>query len=1445
MQTSQGAVSRYSSIILCCLAVWFSQSQLLAYNIGDRVQVINGPIYVRYSAGGTWTGYTQPTGSQGTVLNGPTYSQIGGTGTYYYWYNVNFDSGTDGWVADVGLTSAALPNLTPYLTPGWTDKIIVSRTTGTTTDSTSLTTADTLYVDWSVINNGSVAAGAFYVYVYVDGTYKGYGSIASLSANTYATWNDLSIGTLSAGTHTIQITADATGAITESNEGDNSYSRTITVSSPSQPNLTPYKPTYWSDKIVVSKTVGNYIDSTGLTTADTIYLNWAAMNTGTAAAGGFYIYVYVDGSYRGNSYTASLSAGGYTYANDFSIGTLSAGSHTIQITADATGAVSESNESDNSYTKTISVIAPSLPNLTPYTPSGWSDKIVVSRAAGNNIDSTSLTTADTLYIDWAVINNGNASVSSIFYTELYVDGVLKFTWNTIPPLGTQIFTPVTDYSIGSLVAGTHTIRIKTDSTGVISESNEGDNEYTKTISVAGVSQPNLTPFQPSGWSDQIVVSRAAGNNTDSTSLTTADSLFVDWAVINSGSAAVNSIFYTYLYVDGTYKTSWYTPTPLNANYYTTVFDYNIGPLSAGTHTISITTDATGVIGESSEADNTYTKTINVTGTSLPEFVVTSISLSPSAPAPGQAFTAYVTVKNQGAAAGNGGWLDVWANQPSSQSCGADGNTWTSVGVLTANQSKTFTFSLTAGSAGSQTFRAFVDSACQTTESNEGNNQSTLAYNAVQPSQLPDFLVTSISLSPASPQAGQTFTASVTVKNQGAGAGAGGWLDVWANQASAPSCGTDGNTWASVGALSAGQSKTFTLTLTAAATGGGYTFRAFVDSYCQTTESNDGNNQTTLGYTVGAASALPDFLVTSISFNPAQPIGGQPFTAYVTVKNQGAGSADGKYLDVWVNQPSVQSCGANGDQYQSVGTLTAGQSKIMTFNLTALAGGAPWTFRSFVDSGCQTTESNDGNNQTTASYGANPVAQPDFLITSISTSPSSPKPGDAFTAYVTVKNQGAGSGDGGWLDVWANKATTASCGDSGDTWQQVGVLAAGVSKTITLSLTAGPAGANTLRAFVDSSCQTTESNEGNNQNTFSYNTSQRVLLLLHGMNADPTTWEDYIDGYFYGSAPIIKKGIPVTTDSPTPDSHGVVCYRIAFGSADFTSGRTGAEGTSASDDTHNDYYGKSGDYSSFDDLGVEVAEAVNYILSVYGNSAQITLVGHSRGGLAARAFLQTVASSPEKSSVVALLTTGTPHKGSRLGRIYGYLVDPAHPRTTDSSKYWKADWDVVDFLRGQLLCTYPLGFGTYQKYNIDVTRPTIEDLADDSTAIYGLNNTIQNLPTGIKYGAITYTGADLGLLQRDTIDYHVFYRLTADVCYQLSHGTGQAEDTLLDAGKNGDDYPGDGIVPLTSQGFDDIPNFPAGNNYSSFPHTGGILHIYEPKTDQTAHINDALNTLFNW
>ena len=390
--------------------------------------------------------------------------------------------------------AAALPNLTPYQPSGWSDKIVVARTTGTTTDSTGLTTADTLYVNWAVINNGTTAAAStFYTYLYVDGVYKTYWTTASLAAGSYTYANNTSIGSLSAGTHTITITTDATGAITESNESDNSYTKTITVSSPSFPNLTPYQPPGWSDKIVVARTTGTTTDSTGLTTADTLYVNWAVINNGSAAANGtFYTYLYVDGAYKTSWSTASLSAGSYIYANNTSIGSLSAGTHTITITTDATGVIAESNEGDNSYTKTITVSNPAQPNLTPYQNTGWSDKIVVARTANSTTDSTSLTTADTLYVNAGIINNGAVATAVNFNNEFYVDGVPTYNWVTLAPLNVNYVSSLTTgYSIGQLSAGTHTITITADYGGVVAESNEGDNSYTKTITVASLNVPTV------------------------------------------------------------------------------------------------------------------------------------------------------------------------------------------------------------------------------------------------------------------------------------------------------------------------------------------------------------------------------------------------------------------------------------------------------------------------------------------------------------------------------------------------------------------------------------------------------------------------------------------------------------------------------------------------------------------------------------------------------------------------------------------------------------------------------------------------------------------------------------------------------------------------------------------------------------------------------------------
>lgn len=259
------------------------------------------------------------------------------------------------------------------------------------------------------------------------------------------------------------------------------------------------------------------------------------------------------------------------------------------------------------------------------------------------------------------------------------------------------------------------------------------------------------------------------------------------------------------------------------------------------------TGATCILGNVTAA-----KGVTATFTALslaPDFVVTAIALTPTAPVRNATFSAAITVKNQGTLAGVAQTLQVWANQPEEPDCAAVGNGSVVLPRLAAGASRTVTVTgLPGGVTGTKTLRAFIDSRCQVAEFSDTNNQATLDYTVVA-RPIPDFSVTSIVLTPASPKANRTFSVAVTVQNRGSRAGDGGYLDVWADQPGAQSCGTDGNVYLSVGFLAAGAGKTLRLTRLPAGAAGAKTLRAFVDSYCDTMESAENNNQATKEYTV--------------------------------------------------------------------------------------------------------------------------------------------------------------------------------------------------------------------------------------------------------------------------------------------------------------------------------------------------------------------------------------------------------------------------------------------------------------------------------------------------------------------------------------------------------------------------------------------------------------------
>jgi hypothetical protein len=533
-------------------------------------------------------------------------------------------------------------------------------------------------------------------------------------------------------------------------------------------------------------------------------------------------------------------------------------------------------------------------------------------------------------------------------------------------------------------------------------------------------------------------------------------------------------------------------------------------------------------------------------TSLPDFVVTGIVLTPASPISGTAFSAQVTVTNQGGAAqGVDPWLDVWNNSPGAPSCGTSGIAARSFGNLAAGASTVLTLTnLTAGAAGTATFRAFADSMCDVAESVETNNQATLTYTV-----LPRAVLSVSSVNPA----GTVIDASPADLFGLAGAAA---------------------------PFSRSYTPGTTVTLTAPATAGGNLFQKWqqdgLDIFTATPSISVAMNANHAITAIYAASK-PDFYITDFALLPTQPVLGYPFRARVTIKNGGTVAGDAGYLSVWGDHLSSIACGTlDADVFEPIGVIGAGESRTLTVGTFPAPSTGNKYMRFFVDSLCQTAELDDANQSvlgyqvinhdaatlwvgsiderqvtithtmdlsglaagappfqsayptgtlvTLAAPAASPdggvfqkwicdtypwpttptvqvnmnsgksctavyvgPGAPDFAITALTIDPASPPAGGTFSATVTVTNVGTGRGVPGVLMLFPDQPAALPC----LAWSPYGPnrlwdLAAGQSVTRTIdNIPAGARGAKTLRAFIDDVCETDEPDEANNQATLAY------------------------------------------------------------------------------------------------------------------------------------------------------------------------------------------------------------------------------------------------------------------------------------------------------------------------------------------------------------------------
>lgn len=163
-----------------------------------------------------------------------------------------------------------------------------------------------------------------------------------------------------------------------------------------------------------------------------------------------------------------------------------------------------------------------------------------------------------------------------------------------------------------------------------------------------MSHPDLRPSMATGWSAPLVVSTSANSTYGATSFLDTDSLYVSW-LMDCGNVNAEGTFYTCLYVDDELQTYWYTDG-LTRDYYVNVIGYSLGTLSAGTHKVRIVTDATDVVAESDESNNSFETTITIVRDWFPDLAVSSLSVSKTSITVSESATVHWRTENHGDAA---------------------------------------------------------------------------------------------------------------------------------------------------------------------------------------------------------------------------------------------------------------------------------------------------------------------------------------------------------------------------------------------------------------------------------------------------------------------------------------------------------------------------------------------------------------------------------------------------------------------------------------------------------------------------------------------------------------------------------------------------------------------------------------------------------------------------
>ena len=422
--------------------------------------------------------------------------------------------------------------------------------------------------------------------------------------------------------------------------------------------------------------------------------------------------------------------------------------------------------------------------------------------------------------------------------------------------------------------------------------------------------------------------------------------------------------------------------------------------TASSKTIYVSLDPLNTIDELNETDNIASK--NLTTATLPDLSITSsdITITPSAPEPGDAVTITAIARNRGETAEGNVTVDFYDGDPT-----AGGSLINKQTVLSIDPGGSSYVQVSSSlQVGEHTIYVILDKDNSVAESDETNNAATKTFTVGAAVDL-SVSASDITFSSLNTKEGDSVTVSTQVRNVAPGTARNVVVRFYLGDPAAG--GTQIGSDIILPAVPAGSTAAVSTQWNSTGHAGNDNIYIVVDPDDRIAELSEHNNKAFVTLKVAAAQG-PDFTLSStdITFTPQSPSQGDRVTASAVIKNTGTQIGKNVVVQFSVYDPAIGS--ALIIDNQTILSLSSGGSTTLqvTWDTTGFSGG--YEIIAEIDPTNSIAETNETNNTAQIPVTVTAPKGPDIVNALINTSGIT---SDTQTltisgsAAVTVKNRG--------------------------------------------------------------------------------------------------------------------------------------------------------------------------------------------------------------------------------------------------------------------------------------------------------------------------------------------------------------------------------------------------------------------------------------------------------